>query len=313
MADRGTIHTDVPLSQVAVGYKVAKYIWQRVLPPVPVDKESDLYNIFGDEYERYYGKIRADKTESQRINSYSVSTDPYICKEHTYNDIVTDRERNKANAAIKPDQRVTQNLMKIVDKDIEVDCANAVFNTANFAGMTSVPGTKWNVDAAGSPLTDVDNAKTLIAKQIGTDDDLVMVIGKLVFDQLKRHSELIDIFKYVQKGMLTEALLAEAFNVKEVIVGKSTVITSKKGQTKTKDFIWGDYCALLYRTNTPAMEEPSWGYTFLHKLFGGLTAMIQKIPVPTLGKGAVQIEASRSYVVKRTSLKAGYLFEDVLT
>jgi hypothetical protein len=312
MPDRGTIHVNTPLSNVAAGYKNAEHIWNRIMPAVPVEKETDTFYKFGQEFLRYYGKTRANGAPAERITSYSGSTDTYQCKEHAYKDIVTDRDRNLADPIVDPDKRVTNNLTKIVDLDIEVDASSALFNSSNFTGMYTTPSALWNADVVnGDPIGDIDGAKTLVQKEIGVEPN-VLVLGKQVFDELKRHPDLLDYFKHTGVPILTEQMLANVFGISEVVVGKAIHITSKPGQsTVTKDYVWGNYASLLYRTPNPAMEEPSWGYTFMHKLFGGVTAKTKKWRAED--NDGDMIEVARSYVQKVTGLKAGYLFVSPIT
>lgn len=311
MADRGTMHVNQALSNVAFGYKNSKTIWDMVMKPVAVGKETDKYFLFDDRsFMRYYGKIRANATESPRVNTYSQTTDTYSCEEHSYHDVVTDRDRNLADPIIKPDVRVTRALASIIDMDIEVDVASTVFNAANFSGMTSAPANKWNTDVAdGTPLEDIDTAKRTVQKQIGVLPN-TMVVGVEVHDQLKRHPDLLEIYKYTGKGLLSQDQVRAAFEIENYVVGEAIYVNTKKGQTETTDWIWGKYCALLYVPPASALEEPAWGYVFLHQLFGGMTAKTKKWREE--GVSGDKIETSRSYDLKKTSKNAGYLYSAVI-
>jgi len=314
MADRGTIHVSAPLSNIANGYLQGNHIWSRVSKMVPVDKEVDLFYLFEREFLRYRGKVRADKVESERVDSFSATTSTYTCNEHTYHDIVTDRDRSLSDPIIDPDVRVTKNVSAIVDLDVEVDVATVIFGSSNYGANTSAPTNKWDItNPDGDPFGDIDSAKNTVQKAIGMAPNK-MVIGKLVFDQLKRHPDVLEYFKYTGKPIVTTEMLAQAFGFEEVIVGESILVTSKQGQgTVTTDYIWGKFAAILYIPPEAAIEEPAFSYTFMHKLFGTLTAMVQRIPVPTKGKNAIQIEVTRSYTIKVTGQLAGYLYTAVVS
>lgn len=311
MPSRGTIHVSQPLSNVAVGYKNALHIWNQVMPLVPVDKESDLFYTFGREFLRHHGKIRANGAEAQLITSYTASTTAFTCLEHSYKDIVTDRDADIADPVIDPEVRTTNSLTKTVDLDIEADVADAVQLSTNYSTNTSAPTKKWDsIEPDGTPVEDVDLAISTVAKIVGVKPN-TMVIGKLVFDQLKRHPDLLEMYKYTSKGILGVEELAKAFNVEKLLVGEAIYITSKAGQsTVTTDYLWGKNCALIYVPGAAAIDEPAWGYTFMHKLFGGLTAKVKKWREE--GRSGDMIEVSRSYVPKVTGQLAGYLYTDVI-
>ena len=315
MPDRGTIHVSRPLSNVATATKFPDLIWDKVMKPVPVDKETGKYYEFGEEFLRYYGKKRADKTPGNRVDSYSSSTSTYDCEQRSYFDIVSEREINLADDIIKPKTRVTRNLQRIVALQQEVEVAAQVFNASNYTGMTVTPTNKWNANSSlGDPQGDVETGKTAILKEVGVMPN-IMVVGKEVDDQLKIHPDITEMFKYTQKGVMTPELLAQFFGVDKYIVGKSVYTTSKQGQsTDTKSFIWGKNCALLYVPDMAAIEEPAWGYTFLHKLFGGLTTRVSDYDASyDYGNGSRKIEADTSYDIKITGKKGGYYINAAVT
>jgi len=312
MPDRGTIHVSQPLSIIATGYKNAEHIWPLVMKPVPVDKETDTFYIFGQEFLRYHGRVRPNKGPAQVVNSFSASTETYKCNEHSYKDILTDRDRNLCDPTIDPEARMTRNLQAIVSLDIEVDVAALVFGAGNYSGMTAAKTSANNWDADnpdGNPDLDVDIAKRTVQGQIGVMPN-TMIVGAQVHDQLKRHPTLLEAYKYTGKGILTNDLIAAFFGL-NYLVGEAIYITSKQGQTTiTKDYIWGKSCAITYVPASAAIDEPAHGYTFLHKLFGGLTARTKKWRDEDNAGDA--IETGRSYDPQVTAQKAGYLYTAVV-
>jgi len=317
MPSRGTEHVSQPLSNVAAGFKSDVFIWNRILKAVPVAKDADTYyTFFGQEEMRYHGKKRTDDTESDKVNTYSTSTDTYKCEEHTYHDVLTDKKRNRADPIIRPQVRMTTNLTKIVDLDIEADVAAAVFGAANYNANykeTLDASEKWDADnAEADPTVKVDEWMSKVELAIGTRPNK-MIVGTEVHDQLKRHPVLLNIYQHVMKGIITADLIKEAMGVDEYIVGKKVYVSTKPGQTATRTRLWGKFCALIYVPPAAAIDEPSWGYTFLHTLFGGLTAMTSSWPSPQLGKGGVTYEVSRSYDIKVTGMDAGALLSEVVS
>lgn len=317
MPDRGTEHVSQPLSNVAAGFRSDVFIWSKVLKPVPVVKDTDTYyEFFGQEEMRYHGKKRQDDTESPKINTYSATTTTYTCEEHSYHDVLTDKKRNRADKVVKPQVRMTTNLTRIVDLDIEVDCSAIVFGATNYNTNykeTLSADEKWDAsNPEADPTVKVDEWMTKVQKAVGIRPNK-MIVGLEVHDQLKRHPVLLDMYKHTQKGIITKALIAEAMGVKEYIVGEKVYVSTKPGQTATRTFLWGKFCALLYVPPAAAIDEPAWGYTFLHMLFGGLTAMTTSWASPQLGKGGVTYEVSRSYDHKVTGMDAGALLSSVVT
>jgi hypothetical protein len=306
---RGTTRVSQPLSNVAFDYKSNKFIWQNVLKPVPVTKETDTYYEFtGKDFEKYYDLTRPDGTQSARVKTLNVSTDTYTCVEKSGHDIVTDRQRNNQDSIVRLDQRVTKALVDLVDMNIEVASANNVFNNANYTNKITLPAAqKWD-KAAATIQANIATAQDAILKTIGIEGN-TLVVGNEVHKVLRRSNELSEKLKYTQtlKGsFLSNKQIAEALEVQNYVVG-----TGRYSLSGVSTYIWGKNAALIYVPETSAIDEPAFGYTFMHTLFGGLTAMVEKWRERKL-RGD-WIEVTRSFDSKLTGKDAGYYFNQVIT
>lgn len=311
-SERGTIHIDQALTNISVGYHNDSFIAGQVLPIVPVAKQSDKYFIFGKENFRLNDDARADKSPSKRVLSYTVSSDSFYCDKHSVHDVVSEDERANADAPINPDITVTKRLTEMIDLRKEYDTASYLFNTTTFAGYTAAlaGGDRWDDYTSSDPLVKIDTIKSSIKKASGIEPN-TLVLGKEVYDKVKRHPDLLDIFKYTSKGILTVDMLAEAFEVERVIIGTAVYNSAKEKATETNSFLWGKYALLAYISKSPALDTPSLGYNFAWKIFGGATALVKKWRDEDLDGD--KIEVTKAYDNKITAITAGYLLSTVVS
>jgi len=313
MGKRGDIHIDVALTNVAVAYKNDNFIADRVLPVIPVGKQSDKYFVFGKEAFRLYDDLRANGQEAKEVLSYSVGTGNYFCDVHSLKDIVTDEDRANADAPISPDTDTTEGLTRMILLRREYDVASTLFNTSNFSGMTSaLTGTdRWDDFTNSDPIKDVEDAKAAVHDKIGVEPNVV-VMGIDVWRKLKQHPGIIDLVKYTQKGILTTDLVATLFEVDEVIVGGALYETSVEGQTSSLGKVWGKYCLVYYRAPGKAtLKTPNLGIIPTWKIYGTKTAKVKKYRWEP--KNGDYIEVEMAYDVKITASSAGYLYSTVVS
>ena len=310
ISGRGTIHIDKALTNIAVEYRNTALIASQVLPSVPVDKQSDKYYTFGKENFMLDQDIRADKAPSKRVNSYTASDSSYYCERHALSDAVSLSERSNADAVINPDVRVTKRLIDKILLRYEYDTAAYLFNTTTFSGYTSAVSNGWDDYTNGDPAGDVDTAKSNIQKATGIAANTI-IMGKEVYDKVKRHSDVVDAFKYTSKGIITPQMLAEFFQIEKVLVGGATYNSANEGATESMSYLWGKYALIAYVPNSPAIDEPSMGYTFEWRQFCGKTAKVKKWYDNDID--ADIIEAEKAYDIVVTAASAGYLLSSVVS
>lgn len=309
--DRGTIHIDQALTNISVGYKNTEFIAAEVLPVVPVAKESDKYFIFGKENFRLENDDRANGAPSNRTVSWTVSTDGYNCKKKSLHDVITRDDRANADAPLQPDITTTQRLTEKIQLRREHSVASYLFNTATFSGRTAAltGAAQWSDYVNSNPLKNIDDAIDSIEREVGISPNTI-VMGREVFNKVKRHPDVLDLYKHTQKGIITPDILAEAFGVERILVGKSVFNSAPEGASPAMTRLWGKFVLICYVTKVPAINSPSLGYTFNWKIYGNNTWMTKKWWDDNIDGD--KIEVTTSYDVKITAPEAGYLYSTVI-
>lgn len=309
--DKGNLHISVPLTNFALGISNGALIGTEIMKSVPVSKQSDKYFIFGNDSFRVENDYRANGAEASEVLSYSVSNTTYACHKHAQRDIVTEDDRNNADAPIDPDTETTAGIISKLYLGREKYIADLLFNVTTFTGYTAALGAadKWSNYTQSSPVDKVEAARTAIQKKCGMKAN-TLVLGQEVYDKVRRHPELVALFDKVERGILDEAQIKAAFRVDNLFIGGALYDTAKQGQASVLDFLWGKYALVCYVDATVGIKKPTMGKLFTWKLFNGLTAKVKKYREEK--RDADIIEAEIAYDAKVTMASAGYLYSTVI-
>lgn len=271
MPELENVHTDAILTNISVMYRNAAYVGTRLMPIVPVKKESDKYYIYDSKGSRFRvpDTLRAPKTESKTVD-WKTTSDTYSCDEHALNDLIDDRDRDNADKPLNLEVDTVEFLTDILLLGLEMRIKTVVLA----ALAAHVPETKWNVYADSDPISDIEAGKSAIHEVIFKDPNLLL-LGRPVYDQLKHHPDILDRIKYVQKGVVTPELMASVFEVDKVIVGNAGYNTAKEGKTADYDYLWGKNAILAYVEPRPGLKKYSLGYVFQSKAFKTRRARIE--------------------------------------
>lgn len=250
-----TIHRDRALENVSVAYQMGNFIADAASPMIKVQHETDLFYVYSRDNMRIPETLRANGAESNR-SDWALSTGTYRLLEHAQQQIITDRDRANADAAIKLDVDTTQFLTGIIQGRRELDLATFVGTVGNWATVASLTSTlQWDDNTSlSNPITVVDSVTAVVIRESGLVPN-TLIINEPTFRGAKEHTSTVDRIKYTSAESITEGILASLFNVKEVLVGRASRITSDEGLAETTGFMWTDLALLFYKETSPSLKK----------------------------------------------------------
>jgi hypothetical protein len=261
------VHIDAPLTNMSVAFAQSadSFLAGQVFPRVPVMKKSDKYFTFDRSY------FLADHTEKRAIGAaaarsgYLISNDSYECERLALGTPVPDGLRDNADTPIQLDRSGVNFLTSHLLIGMERDWATAYFAGSIWDNTLALSNGKWS-DANSDPVTDVKTASRAILENTAQKTN-VLVCGKLTYDRLTEHPDVIDRIKYSagpgNPAIVNRQTLAQLFEVERVLVGTATRNTAAEGVTATYDFVCDEDAVLLvYAAPNAGIEVPSGGYTF---------------------------------------------------
>ncbi|MFA5380039.1 MAG: hypothetical protein WC455_30035 [Dehalococcoidia bacterium] len=255
---QGSIHVSQVLSNLSVQYKNNEYIAGQVLKDVIVSKESDQYYIYGNDF-RIEMTERANKAKAG-IATFGYSTSSYVLKEHALKDVISDRDRANADAAIANlDADVTEYLVDAIMRRVEYEAAKLLFTITTWSNYSELSTTalSWSGETTTAlPSMNVLSGTTKILKYTGKKPN-ALVLGQETYDALKENKNLFDRIKYAERAIVTTDLLKALFDVQNIHVGSAVYDTAAEGLTATNSFIWGSDALLCYMEQMPGLKKAS--------------------------------------------------------
>lgn len=314
------VHIDQALTNISIGYKNEAYIADEIFKPLPVQKQSDKYYVYGMEMFRQHDDLRAPGTEANEI-TWTLSGDQYFCEGHALRHAIPDEELQNADPAFNIQADAVELITDGILLNKEVDAANLVLNPNNYApGLSVVMGSngapaKWDDYTNSNPRLDIAKAKQAVHKRSGVRPN-TLIISEPVLNTLLLHPKLIQVIQYVQAGILTLDQLKVILGVENILVGsalKSSVTNAGQanpGSPEPLDYIWGNSAVLAYIPKAPARKQVALGYTFMWNKDN--QGAIQVRQWYDISRRATFVEAERWYAHKIVSNVAGFLFVDVI-
>lgn len=314
------VHLDKALTNISIGYTNGQFIADQIFKPIPVDKQSDKYYVFGKERFRQHADLRAPGDEANEIN-WTLSDDQYFCEGHALRHPIADEELQNADDAFDLQTEATELVTEGILLNKEVDASSKVRNPANYdadlvieLGVGGAPA-KWSsysstTPTESNPILDVKRAKEAIHRKSGIRAN-TLILSETVFNVLSMHPALIEVIKYVQRGIVTAELMAAAFGVDQILVGSAQKsLATNPADEDVLDYIWGNDAILAYIPERPGRKTPALGYSFMWNKDG--QGPIQVRQWYEIGRRATIVEAERWYDQKIVSSVAGFLFKNAV-
>lgn len=324
----GDVHVASALTDVAVAYwqDESNYIADKVFPLVPVQHQTDVYFVWSKaDFFRDEAQLRADATESAGTG-VNLTTQTYSAKVWALHQDIGRQIRANADPSVDLDMVSTRQLMQkmLIRRDrvfVSTFLAAGIWGTT-ITGVAAAPGAnqtfQWSDDANGDPFADIANGQTAVLQNTGQEAN-ILVMSWPVYQALRRHPLVIDRIKYTNPafaGKITAQLLAEAFDIEEILVSKAVYNTAKEGQAANMSFVMGKSALLCYRARSPGIMVPTAGYTFawsgLAEGMNNLGVATYQIPVPLRGIGTIRNECEMAFDMQIVGTDLGYYFDTIV-
>lgn len=250
----GSVHVDAPMTQLAISFGFPELVAERIFPPVPVIKESDVYYEFNKEELQEQDDLRADGTEANEM-TWDVSTTPYLAEEYALRKIVTDRVRRNADPPVRPVITTTTKLKRalMIEQERRVQ---AIAQNAALIANTAI-ATGWNAASGQVPDKDVSAAKIAILRASGTLPNAILMsfeVSQTVMEFLRR-TAFTTFSEWLTKDQLPPVLWSL-----ETIVAGAVRNTANPADAEVLADIWNDNVLVFYKQPAPSLDDKSLGY-----------------------------------------------------
>lgn len=323
MLTPSAVHIDQPLTNLTLAYvqEQTNFIADKVFPTVGVNRQSDKYYIYDRAGMNRGGERKplAPRTEVKRIGM-SVSSDSYYADVFGLGMDFDEQTLANEDAALEIRAAGAQTLINNMLIDREIDFANTFF-AASVWGSESTPSNLWSDYTNSTPIADVTTARRTMQLKSGGFKPNTMVVGKEVRDILINHPDILARLNggatVSNTALITNAKLAEIFEVENFYVMEAVQNSAAEGLTESNAFIGGKHALLVHTPSAAGLMTPAAGLTFAWNNLQGvqnLGVTVESFSDDALRRVGVaeHIQAKMAYDMKVVGADLGYFFDTVI-
>ena len=318
-----SVHIDQPLSNLTLAYvqEQSNFIADKVFPVVGVQRQSDKYYIYDRANMNRSGDVKklAPRTEVERIGM-AISNDSYFAEVYGIGMDFDEQTLANEDAALEMRAAGAQTLVNRVLIEREQQFASTFF-AASVWGTETTPANLWSDYTLSTPITDVTTARRTMQLKSGGFKPNTMVVGKEVRDVLINHPAILARLNggatVSNTALITDAKLAEIFEVENFYVMESVANTAVEGLAESNSFIGGKHALLVHTPSSAGMMTPAAGLTFAWNNIPnvnnlGITVESYSDDALKRQQVAEHIQVKMAYDMKVVGADLGYFFASVV-
>jgi hypothetical protein len=317
------VHIDQPLSNLTLAYvqEQTNFIADKVFPTVGVQRQSDKYYIYDRAGMNRSGDVKklAPRTEVNRIG-LTLSNDSYFADVYGIGMDFDEQTIANEDTVLEIRAAGAQTLVNRVLIEREEQFASNFF-AAGIWGTEATPANLWSDYTNSTPITDVTTARRTMQLKSGGFKPNTMVIGKEVRDVLINHPDILARLNggatVTNTALITNAKLAEIFEVENFYVMESVKNGAAEGLAESNSFIGGKNALLVHTPRASGLMTPASGLTFAWNNIPGannLGITVESFSDDALKRQQVaeHIQVKMAYDMKVVGADLGYFFSAVI-
>lgn len=323
MLTPSAVHLDQPLTNLTIAYVQDQnnFIADKVFPVVGVDRQSDKYYEYDRGNMNRSGDVQklAPRTEVNRIGM-SISNSSYYADVYglgmDFDEQTLANEDEALNIRAAGAQTLTNRLLIHREEQF----ADTFFKSGVW-GTDNTPSNLWSDYTNSTPIKNVTDARRTMQLKSGGFKPNTMIVGKEVRDVLINHPDILGRLNggatVSNTALITDAKLAEIFEVENFLVMEAVKNTSVEGVAESNSFIGGDNALLVHGPKNAGLMTPAAGLTFAWNNVPGannLGITVESYSDDALKRQQVaeHIQVKMSYDMKVTGADLGYFFSQVI-
>lgn len=266
------VHIDRGLSNLSLFYRNPSYCADIVSPATTVNKESDKYFVYDKSNFKIPPALRQDKAETREL-SWSLSTDSYFCEEYGYHELISDRERENADDAVRPEIDTTEHITECLLLDREYRVANLILDSTNsqWGAYASTHfnnlALAWDDKVAADPRSDFYYAKFQIFLDSRRTANTVLLPVEIAY-RLAQMDQVDELRKYTDPGLLTDSGLPPKVWGLKVVECQSTYDRNPDGNAAAFSETWGTNVVFAFINPQPmGLKTLTFCLTFQKRAF----------------------------------------------
>jgi hypothetical protein len=180
------------------------------------------------------------------------------------------------------ERAVTEKVTRALLLDREIQIATDMFATSKWTteltGAASGTYTYWD-DYANSDVLNNVKVNKLVVKTLTGMTPNTLTVNEQVFETLRLHPQMKEIYKYTQPAIMTEDLIAKALGLEKILIGKAVYMSSAEGATDALGYVFGKHALVSYVAPSVGLMTPTAAAIFSFTgMTGGFDPAVERVP-----------------------------------
>lgn len=278
MLNNTIAHTNVALTNFSHQISNNAFVWEKLMPRVPVKRIADKYYIYGGERFKIKETMRARKAPSHGL-VWTMSDTDFHCDAHAIHGALDQVDYDNTDSAVKLQQDTIEEVDAALQLGMENIVASMLTSTSNLTSYTNLDGngTELGGVACDGPWDEHNNANTdplaLISyakKQVKSNAQVqpnTIVMTSEIANHFIRNDTVVEYLKYqFGKQLVESGELPPYIKGLKVLIADAVYDSTKTNQTRTSfDDLWGTNCIVCYIAPKVGRKINTLGVTFDYK------------------------------------------------
>ena len=253
---------DKLLTNVSSMYNPDGYISEQLFPYIGVKQKTGKLAKYGHSHLRIESSIVAGRGKFRRVEPIVRSNTGYEIDSHGLEGLVTDDDYRNVELPYKAEEDEVLGLTAQLWVEKEYTLAAALASTGTITQNVTLSGTSQFSDYSNSdPLTRFKTARLAVKDGCGKMPDTAWMDSRTA-NVLRFHPQLLDFlgFKFTKPGGLSMESLAQALDVKRVLIADADYNSAKEGAADVLASIWGKHLWFGVCPESAQVRQVSAGY-----------------------------------------------------
>lgn len=255
------LHVDQVLSNMVQGYRPNTRVWDRVVPMLPVAKQSDFYLVHSraDAIRRETVASRRAPGREASIVTRAMGSATYFAFNYALKMATTIEDEVNADPMYRQEllEGNAMHLVDLLDLDIDARVAALVTTVANVGSGAGV-SSAWSTNNS-NPIGNMNTAIDVVTDTTGKRPNRA-AMGLAAWRSLRRHVDIRNLIFGTNNGggYPSTRQVADVFELEEIVVGQTYENTANEAKAAVIAPIWADHVVVYYATDQrPGQGEPS--------------------------------------------------------
>lgn len=302
---------DQLLSNVSSMHVPDGYISEMLLPQVLVGQKTGKFGKYGSQHLAIESSYVGGRGAYRRVEPIVRSLSTFSIESHGLEGMVTKDDYRNVQKPFDAEADEVIGLTTQLWNEKEKVLADAISSTSTLTQNTTLSGTSQLSDYSNStPMTVFSTARAAVRSGCGKAPDCAWMDWGTK-NILRYHPQLLEMlgFKYDKPGGLNDQDLANALDVKRILIADVVYNSAAEGQTAVLAPIWGKHIWFGVCPSAAQVRQVSLGYRL--GMQGESPRKVTKAPIVN-PPGSNSIIVEDEYQFFLTNVLAAYLIKDAV-